>query len=144
MIFFHSGHIVTDIEQSCAELTAALGVRWSPIQDRELGEWRSRIAFSVDGPPYLEIIQGSPGSPWDAEAFGDQLHHIGYWSDDVAADGARLIAAGMPVILDGAAWGRSTTIHMAPHSGTRLELLDVVHHPAMCEAYGVDFIIPGA
>ena len=38
--------------------------------------------------PRLEIIRTVPGSLWEPADSG--IHHLGYWSDDVAADSAEL------------------------------------------------------
>ncbi|GFE27396.1 hypothetical protein Sliba_78490 [Streptomyces nigrescens] len=44
----------------------AAGVEWSdPVSDR-LGEWDYRIVFTTGGPPFIELVEGPSGSPWDA------------------------------------------------------------------------------
>lgn len=55
-----------DIDAACRALADTLGICWSAGRDERLGEWDYRIVFSIDGPPFLELIQGPQGSPWDA------------------------------------------------------------------------------
>ena len=52
-----------------------------------------RFTYSSAGPQHVELLQGEPGSVWDGtEQPG--LHHVGLWSDDVAAETAALVDAG--------------------------------------------------
>ncbi|GAA3219638.1 hypothetical protein GCM10010468_43810 [Actinocorallia longicatena] len=51
-------------------------------------ELRCSYSLSV---PRLEVVRSVPGTLWEA-AYG--IHHVGYWSDDVAADVAELTGHG--------------------------------------------------
>lgn len=130
--FFQVGIAVQDIEQAMAELGGALGVEWVGPTVRELGPTTLRVAFARTGPPYLELIEGSPGSIWDAPA-GSFLHHLGYWSDDLAADAARLEASGIPLEVDlgHARYHRSTS------GGIRIELIDAAHRQNFLARWGL-------
>lgn len=55
---YHIGFAVADIDAARRELTDALGVAWSPVAQGRLGDWNYRIVFSVEGPPFLELIEG--------------------------------------------------------------------------------------
>ncbi|WP_153034229.1 VOC family protein [Amycolatopsis sp. YIM 10] len=122
--FYHLCFVVQDIERATADLTRAVGVRWSPIRDGKLGDWDYRIVFSVEGPPFFEVIQGDPGSPWDATA-GSRFDHIGYWSEDVNADKHRLSERGARLEFDSCPYGRSFTYHRIDSIGARVELVDI-------------------
>jgi hypothetical protein len=50
--------------------------------------------------PRLEIVRTVPGSLWEPAA-GSGIHHLGYWSDDVAADSAALAEEGYAVEATG-------------------------------------------
>lgn len=50
----------------------------------------------ADDQYHVEIIQSVPGTLWKPVA-GSGIHHLGYWSDDVAADSAELAADGVDV-----------------------------------------------
>ncbi|MGR7001822.1 VOC family protein [Yinghuangia aomiensis] len=61
--------------------------------------------FGAPGPPFIELIEGAPGSPWDASQ-GARFDHLGYWSRDVARGSRRLAEEGMPVEFSGCPYGR--------------------------------------
>jgi hypothetical protein len=120
---YHLCFTVQDIDAACRELTDTLGIGWSPIRDGSLDEWDYRIVFSVDGPPFLELIQGPPGSPWDAST-GSRFDHLGFWVDDIGADKRALADQGAPLDFDATALGRSFTYHRLESVGGRVELVD--------------------
>ena len=130
--FFHVGVVVADIEAAMAELGEAMGVEWSGPIERDVGEWVVRAAFARTPPPYLELIEGQPGSVWDATS-GAGIHHLSYWSDDLDSASSSLETAGMPLEFDiGVA-----RYHRGEHSGTRVELLDSDARPAFFERWGL-------
>ena len=63
-----------------------------------------------------------PGSVWVPADSG--LHHVGYWSDDVAADSAELVRLGYAVEVAGKRPDGSTywAYHRSPN-GPRVELV---------------------
>lgn len=132
--FYHLCFVVQDIERAASDLTRALGVTWSPVRDGRLGDWDYRIVFSTEGPPFFEVIQGPPGSPWDATA-GSRFDHLGYWSDDVNADRHRLAGRGAPVEFDACPYGRSFTYHRLDSVGLRVELVDVSVQSAFLDTW---------
>ena len=134
--FFQVGMLVQDIEASRAELAEGLGVTWSSIVERQVGDWKIRVCFVKEGPPYLELIEGPPGSPWDATA-GSRIDHIGYWVDDLAAGKRRLADAGLALEVDGSAYGGVFTYHRGRASGLRVELLESSGLPAFYERWGL-------
>lgn len=130
---FHIGIVVRDLEQAMEELTQAAGVAWSEPMAREMGEWSFRLVYSVDGPPHIELVEGPPGSPWDASD-GPRLDHAGWWADDVAGEQARLEAAG--IALD-TQLPIPTAVYMrGPATGLRLELNASVSRPGLYEHLG--------
>ena len=90
-----------------AQFSDAIGARWvdhtvharyldeNPEVDTDL-----HTSFSLDGPVHIELIEAAPGTIWDLGT-GAAIHHVGLWTDDVAAEAQRLIASGMPVIAGG-------------------------------------------
>jgi hypothetical protein len=89
---FHVGIVVDDFESTLAELSALFGYEWGeevavptpatlPTGDAVLD---MRFAYSMTS-PRLEIIRTIPGTLWEP-ATGSGIHHLGYWSDDVAGD----------------------------------------------------------
>ncbi len=104
---FHVGIVVDDLESTLAELSDLFGYRWcqeigGPTPVRLPTGERSidlRFAYSMTA-PRLEIIRSVPGTLW-VPSSGSPIHHLGYWSDDVAADAARLEARGYPAEATG-------------------------------------------
>ena len=73
--------------------------RWRAGSSRADGEPDSdlvRIAFSAEGPPYLELIEvvPRPGSIF-AEPAGGGLHHVGFYAERWRDEVARLTGEGM-------------------------------------------------
>lgn len=104
---FHSGIVVDDLERAMAELGEEVGVRWTPIIDNvrpivtdgRTVDLRFRMVYSIDGPHRYELVQAIPGTLWQAVPEQPaRLHHVGYWSDDIEADGAALERAGAPTV----------------------------------------------
>jgi len=116
---FQIGIFVQDLEAAMTQVGSALGLTWSDIRDRELDDGgHLRVVFSHQGPPHIELIEGPPGSAWDASA-GPRIDHLGYWSDDFAADRDRLERDGVPEIRG----DHRRTHHQTAH-GFRIELFD--------------------
>jgi hypothetical protein len=97
---FHVGIVVDDLEAALAEHTELFGYQWCdvisvptqvtlPDGDHEL---EFTFAYSVTV-PRLEMIRTMPGTLWEPAA-DSGIHHLGYWSDDVAADSAELVRRG--------------------------------------------------
>jgi hypothetical protein len=121
--FYQVGILVPDIEAARGELTRALGVSWEPVREVALGAHSIKVAFTIEGPPHLELIEGSPGSAWDATD-GPRIDHIGSWTDDIERDKHLLVERGLPVDLDGASLGSPYFVyHSAKTSGLRFELI---------------------
>jgi hypothetical protein len=130
--FFHVGIIVEDLDAAMAELGRALNVTWGPAIAREVGPWRYRIAYSVEGPPHLELVEGAPDSPW-ARAPG--LDHLGWWTADQDAELARLAEQGIAVDADLRELGSALYVR-APVTDMRLELNDASRRDGLYSSLG--------
>ncbi len=134
--FFQVGVLVEDLDAARDELGQALGLEWSDIVVRQNGEWEIRVCFAKQGPPFLELIEGPPGSPWEA-THGSRIDHIGYWVDDLDASKQRLDADGVALEHDGSAHGGVFTYHRGRQSGLRVELIDTSGREAFYERWGL-------
>jgi hypothetical protein len=134
--FFQVGVLVEDLDAARKELSEALGVEWSDIVERVNGEWRIRVCFTKQGPPYLELIEGPPGSPWEA-THGSRIDHIGYWADDVNDSKRRLDEAGVALEFDGTQTGGVFTYQRGRGSGLRVELIDASGRSAFYARWGL-------
>jgi hypothetical protein len=97
---YHVGIVVPDVDAEMARLSSLFGYEWTdelrvtvpvafPTEQREV-ELVVRYSRAA---PHLELIETVPGTFWTPVP-DSTLHHLGYWSDDLDADGAELADAG--------------------------------------------------
>jgi hypothetical protein len=121
--FWQVGLVVSDIEAVMEELSKTLGLTWGEVKtNRTFGD-PQHVVFSREGPPYFELIQGAPGSQWDA-ANGSRLDHLAYWVSDVSSERERLAKLGSDVVVDGQAKGLPVNYHQLAAAGFRIEIFD--------------------
>lgn len=135
---FHTGIVVDDLDGALAALTSVFGYEWGdeiradqPVQLADgttTVEFRFRYSCDV---PRLEVIEARPGTLW-MPVRGSGIHHLGYWSDDVAADARALTAAGyeFEAAGDGPDGNRMWSYHL-PTAGPRIELVDRAIEPLL-------------
>jgi hypothetical protein len=133
---FHTGVVVADIEAAMDDLSRALGLRWTAVQEHDMRQWRPdgeqrltlRFAYSLAPYPLVELIEARPGTFYEpVPDTTTQLHHVGMWVDDLEAassalsrDGFHLVAAGVD---DEGNRPARVTFHESAH-GLRVELCD--------------------
>lgn len=91
MDLYHVGLTVPDLHEAMELYTAAFGFEWATVHERtptvivdgEPREAEIAVTYSVQGPPYLELVQESRGDVWGAA--GLSLTHVGFWVEDVEA-----------------------------------------------------------
>jgi catechol 2,3-dioxygenase-like lactoylglutathione lyase family enzyme len=99
---YHVGLVVPDVRAAMDRYSDALGFTWSAVGDTVLDvlvdgrprEARIAATYSLQGPPYLELVEERSGGVWATGALG--LQHVGLWTDDLEGSIARLDAAGLP------------------------------------------------
>jgi len=135
---FHVGIVVDDLEATLESLSDLFGYQWCdemggptpvklPTGDAVLD---LRFAYSMTV-PRVEIIRTVTGTLWEP-ATGSGIHHLGFWSDDVAADSDELVRRGFATEATGSrpdgvpywTFHRSTT-------GPRIELVSRSVQPAL-------------
>ncbi len=62
-----------------------------------------RFSYSVEGPHHIEILQQVDPSPYLSLTGGRHIHHLGYYTRDLAAQSHRLEELGFPCELSGVA-----------------------------------------
>ena len=137
---YHVGIVVPDLDAGRARFTQLLGAEWGPIVENDIeirdGDGNdlvvpNRICYSTE-PPYLELIQEVPGTPWVCNEHSN-LHHIGFFTDALVADSGVLTAVMCPLeLLDGHgdAPPSTFTYHRDP-LGVRVEFVNVDIRPMM-------------
>jgi Glyoxalase/Bleomycin resistance protein/Dioxygenase superfamily len=130
--FYHTGVVVPDLDAAMARLSALAGYRWiNPLSytlpfrtmsgTREL---TSTIVYSVQA-PHVELLQEVPGSPWTA-APGNSVHHLGYFTDDLADTAKALEDNGFSFEMTAAVAGSDLALfaYYIDAFGTRIEIVD--------------------
>ena len=101
---YHIGMVVPDVHETMDELSSSLGLTWAKVQNRQIKlrymgepvETELLVTYSMEGPMHVELIRVAPGTPWHAV---NQVHHFGYWTDDLHGVIAERTAGGM--VLEG-------------------------------------------
>ena len=127
---FHVGVVVDDLDAALEDMTELFGYRWCPTLAVETPVVQPTNEFLLDlrftysrTVPRVEMIQSVPGTLW-TPAEGSGVHHVGYWSDDVEADGRRLVERGYAEEARGVGPGGAAvwTYHRSA-AGPRIELV---------------------
>jgi catechol 2,3-dioxygenase-like lactoylglutathione lyase family enzyme len=98
--YFHVGILVRDVEAARADFTARLGVQFEAVHSQQIATGETtRFCYSLQGPPYLELVEMTGTGSWSAQQ-PEGFHHIGLSDPGVAGrcaafgDGVDLIAPG--------------------------------------------------
>jgi hypothetical protein len=136
---FHTGVRVPDLDRAMADLGPSLGVTWAPVWKQQQPVWTPQcgpqsvqigFTYSTEGPQHIELVQGEPGTIWDAGGLPG-VHHVGLWADDVASEASRLIGMGWDLVaaqLPPDA-GCGAFAYLAPPSGLVVEIVDAAVRP---------------
>jgi hypothetical protein len=146
---YHVGIIVADLRAARARLSAQLDVTWGPIMHLDRAEYRDARGTDIElptticystGHPCLELIEEVPGTVWVRNEHSN-LHHIGFWSNDLRTDSRALGASACPLQLCGRAGSfapASFAYHRDEELGFRIELVDVALRDAMAFLFRPD------
>lgn len=136
--YFHVGYVVSDLAEAMERLTAGAGLSWAsprtlPVTLRSPARETPtsvHLTYSVQGPPYLELIEEQPGTVWGSEHRG--FHHMGYWSGRFAGDIDALTGSGFEfeagAVDENGALARFAYLR-EPYTGLRIELRDEARRP---------------
>ncbi len=138
---YHVGIVVPDVAAARELLSEQLGVTWGPVLHLDRTEYRdaqgvdlvlpTTFCYSADG-PRIELLEEVPGSVWVRNEHSN-LHHIGFWSDDLPAESTRLAGGGCPLQFCGRA-GEDAPVSFAYHRnelGVRIEIVDAAMRDVM-------------
>jgi hypothetical protein len=139
--YFHVGLVVEKIGPALEQLTELAGYTWHTpmtvpvaVRDAEGAEYTVEITMVYSNQaPYLEVIEGIPGTPWAHDPNGSNLHHLGFAVEDPAAAGAHAATCGCP--LEVGSLGENgefpTTFSYHRGMGIRLEMVQALAAAAM-------------
>jgi catechol 2,3-dioxygenase-like lactoylglutathione lyase family enzyme len=122
--FFHVGILVRDIGAARADFTAKLGVEFEPVHEQQIATGEAtRFCYSLQGPPYLELVEMTGTGSWSAGQ-PEGFHHIGISDPSVPA---RCAAFGDQVdLIASAEDGAARVVLTRPEAlhGVRVEYFD--------------------
>jgi len=129
---YHTGIVVPDLGAAMVRLSALAGYRWIrpltytlPFRTATgVSELTSTIVYSLQG-PHVELVQEVPGSPWTA-APGHSVHHLGYFTDNLAETGQMLERNGFRFEMTAEVAGSELAMfaYYVDDFGTRIEIVD--------------------
>ncbi len=103
----HISFAVKDIDEVIEAWSKLYG--FGPWTFRENGgtdakrrPWKIRMAFAYIGPMQIELVQCMEGRIFQSrflDAWGEGLHHIGFYVDNVDAEAANLVAQGAKLLI---------------------------------------------
>ncbi|MFW0785587.1 VOC family protein [Gordonia sp. CPCC 206044] len=137
---FHVGVVTNDSEATRQSLSALLGYEWGPDVGSQVEVMTPggpiatvmSCSFSVQT-PRIEVVTEVPGTMWTG---GGGVHHLGYWSDDVAADLGVLEESGF--VREAVRTGPDGEPFFAfcrNDSGLRLELVTRAAEPGLSQCW---------
>jgi len=121
---YHIGLIVPDLRAAMEQYTATFGFSWATVHestpevivDGEQRQAQIAVTYSLQGPPYLELVQERRGSIWGAD--GLALTHVGFWAEDLSAGRRALDASGLVArVRDADRDGRPARFSYHPFAG---------------------------
>jgi catechol 2,3-dioxygenase-like lactoylglutathione lyase family enzyme len=132
--FFHIGILVEDLDVAISSYTKAFGVRFRDPVDMPMPGLEEypplpnqttsmKVAFSIDGPPYFELIKNDHLGLFGQDHEG--IHHIGAWDSENVEQELQEAEVGLEarnILPDGCVLTRFTRpdhLH-----GVRFELVD--------------------
>ena len=129
---YHTGIVVPDLEAATERFSAMAGYSWTrsiagPLAIRTAEGQQTvdfRFAYSLQQ-PHVELIQEVPGTPWVAGST-NAVHHLGYFTDDLAITASALQAHGFTLELCPAGDDEAPSIfayYLSP-DGVRVEIVD--------------------
>ncbi len=136
----HVGIVVPDLEAGMAHFTELLGIGWAtPMEnqieivdaDGTVTPVLNRICYSAE-PPYLELIEEAPGTPWVCNEYSN-LHHIGFYGSSPAAASEHFAGVGCPLEIRSGGDGDPAWIYHRDPLGVRVEVIDAAIRPMMAQ-----------
>ena len=130
---FHVALIVPQLEPAIDELSSLLNVEWESFFHGSLALHEPGVGYreipmhiaNSTGRPFLEVIQAVPDSPWALSESGSNLHHMGFFTEDLDASSSEVSYSFCPFEICGVGHGGEMPSTFTYHSrgGFRIELV---------------------
>lgn len=142
--FFHAGILVRDLDQAIPRFEKVLGIRFLTPNEFQLDRfvdiehfgdddphvWTGRAVYSVQGPPFYELLQAKGHGAFSLDNRDEGLHHLGMLVEDahrvgvsMGLDGVGPSAVGLGSV-DGPVHTRVWFSKPSDLHGVCLELID--------------------
>ena len=98
---------VKDIDETIAAWSSMYGIGpWTFTEnggkDAKGRPWKIRMAFAYLGPVQIELVQCTEGRIFQSkflDTWGEGLHHLGFYVDDLDAEVEKLVAKGAKLFI---------------------------------------------
>jgi catechol 2,3-dioxygenase-like lactoylglutathione lyase family enzyme len=139
---FHVGILVPDLDEAVARFAEVLGLTFKDPAVAHVDRFEHgstvealdlRITWSIQGPPYLELLESQDSSSLYGHAH-EGLHHIGLWEPDPEALVRRFLTLGLhQEATQYTPDDHILATYSAPAEmyGTRLEFIEASRRPGM-------------
>ncbi len=140
-IYFHIGVVVPDLASAMAEFARVLGLTFADpgrnrvpwLADPDPHPEDVHVTYSMDGPPYYELIEAYGDGIFAAGEEG-RIHHLGLWEPDMDCRMRTLAAQGIG--LDAIARSQAGAvpdwiITRSDVLGIRIEYVNALHRPGI-------------
>jgi methylmalonyl-CoA/ethylmalonyl-CoA epimerase len=103
----HISYAVTDIDKTVEAWSRLYGIgpwtyRENGGEDAKGRSWKIRMAFAYVGPVEIELVQCLEGRIFQSkflDKWGEGVHHLGFYVDDVDAETAKLTGEGARLLI---------------------------------------------
>jgi len=100
-------YAVKDIDNTVKAWSRLYGIEpWTYRENRGINAkgqpWKIRMAFANVGPLQIELVQCIEGRIFQSrflDAWGEGIHHIGFYVDDVDAEVKKLVSQGVKLFV---------------------------------------------
>jgi catechol 2,3-dioxygenase-like lactoylglutathione lyase family enzyme len=128
---YHTGIVVDDLDAAIKRMQAVAGYQFTDLMVYPMSvettqgiiDVTFRFVYSIQV-PYIELVDAIPGTVW-TPAPGNAAHHLGFFVDDLLAEGAELGDAGFEREVGGLDGGQPGIFaYYRDPLGVRIELVD--------------------
>jgi len=136
---YHVGIVVPDLDEALESYRNSFGFDWTEArtspQDVLVEGVRQtsliRACYSIQGPPYIELIEDVTGNVWGNSAYG--MNHTGFWAEDIVDARDRLERSGLIALVQDASEDPPRFTYHRAANGMWIELVGPGFRPRLLE-----------